>query len=61
MTEAQEEDLMIEWSLYSPHQKKLIVAEYEWLNKEKYTKKGFLAFLRGKLEIDRYWKGIGLA
>ncbi len=29
MTEAQEDDLMIEWSLYSPCQKQLIVAEYE--------------------------------
>ena len=61
MTEAQQEDLFIEWSLYEDVTKKAMVNEYEELRKLQNCDDSFLDFLKDKLEIEGYWKKVGLA
>jgi len=61
MTNAQEEDLFIEWDLYEAHAQRVILDEYRKLNSGDYSKRGFLEFLKVKLEIEGYWKKVGLA
>jgi hypothetical protein len=62
MTTEQQEDLFIEWSLYEPRAQQAIIDEYNFLTGEgDYIYSNFLDFLKDKLEIQRYWEGIGLA
>ena len=61
MTKAQQEDLFIEWDLYEPHSQKVIIDEYRYANKGDYCKNSFFDFLKEKLQIEGYWKKIGLA
>ncbi len=61
MTKTQQEDLFIEWDLYEAHNQNVILDEYRNLNAGDYSKKGFLDFLKEKLEIEGYWKKVGLA
>ena len=60
MTETQEEDLFIEWSLYGDLVRKAMVEEYQQLRKTQNYEKKFIDFLKDKLEIEGYWKKIGL-
>ncbi len=46
MTEAQKEDLFIEWDLYEPHNQLAIIDEYRSANKGAYCKKSFLGFFK---------------
>lgn len=61
LSKEQKEDLLIEWNLYSTRQQEPILAEFKKLHKGDFTQEDFLHFLRGKLEIDGYWKKAGLA
>ncbi len=61
MTEAQQEDLFIEWSLYEDITRKAMINEYLELQRERSCEESFLDFLKGKLEIEGYWKKVGLA
>lgn len=61
MTKAQIEDLLIEWNLYSKSQQEPILQEFLNLYDESYSQKDFLMFLRDKLQIDGYWKKIGMS
>lgn len=61
MTEAQRDDLIVELSIYEPSQVRNIVAEYQQSLKPDNCDYPFYEFLREKLEIDGYWKQVGLA
>ena len=61
LTKAQKEDLLIEWNIYSASQQERILAEFHKHYKEDYIQNDFLQFLRKKLEIDGYWKKVGIS
>jgi hypothetical protein len=61
LTNAQKEDLLIEWNIYSTSQQELILAEFHKHHKDDYSQNDFLQFLRKKLEIDGYWKKVGIS
>lgn len=60
MTKAQQADLFIEWDLYETHSQESMVDEFIQLQKGNYSKTSFLSFLKEKLEIEGYWKRVGL-
>ena len=61
MTPEQEQDLLVEWSLYSPQQQEHIMSEF----REKYpgerSQAEVLEFLKERLGVEGYWRKIGLA
>ena len=61
LTDAQKEDLLIEWNIYSASQQESILAEFHKHHKEDYIQNDFFQFLRKKLEIDGYWKKVGIS
>lgn len=61
LTQAQKEDLLIEWNIYNASQQEPILAEFHKNFKEDYSQEDFLQFLRKKLEIDGYWKKVGIS
>lgn len=61
MTTAQKEDLLIEWNLYSKGQQAPILKEFRRTCNNNCSQDDFLQFLRTKLQIDGYWKKIGIA
>jgi hypothetical protein len=60
MTQNQQQDLFIEWDLYQPSQQETMIAEFKRRYRGNYTKADLLEFLKKKLEIEGYWKKIGL-
>ena len=60
MNAAQQEDLFIEWGLYEDLDRKAMVNEYQQLRKAREYEDSFLDFLVEKLEIEGYWKQVGL-
>ena len=61
MTRAQEKDLFIEWGPYEPQEQKKMIEEYLSISNENCSRERFLNFLKDKLQIDGYWKKVGLA
>lgn len=61
MTKAQQKDLFTEWSLYEPTEQRAMVNEYLCISEGNCNKDRFLDFLKDKLEIEGYWKKVGLA
>jgi hypothetical protein len=62
MNSAQRKDLFIEWSLYGPHEQRLMIQEYWYkVSEEECCRERFLKFLKDKLQIEGYWKKSGLA
>ncbi len=61
MTEEQQDDLIIELSLYAPSQIREMVGEYQRIRKPNDYNFPFYEFLKEKLEIEGYWKKVGLA
>ena len=61
LTNAQKEDLLIEWNIYSASQQEPILAEFCKQHTDDYSQDDFLQFLRNKLEIDGYWKKVGIS
>ena len=61
MTKDQRDDLKIELSLYSPAQIRNFLSEYQQIPKRKKHDYSFYEFLKEKLEIEGYWKKVGLA
>jgi len=61
LTKTQKEDLLIEWNIYNASQQEPILAEFHKNYKEDYSQEDFLQFLRKKLEIDGYWKKVGIS
>ncbi|TKB07200.1 hypothetical protein [Desulforhopalus sp. IMCC35007] len=60
MTQAQIDDLLIEWNLYTKNQQALIFQEFQANCEQNCSDDDFLAFLRQKLQIDGYWKKVGI-
>jgi hypothetical protein len=60
MTKAQKADLLIEWDLYSKGQQAPILNEFKLTCKDHCSQEDLLNFLRDKLQIDGYWKKIGI-
>jgi hypothetical protein len=60
VTPEQEQDLLVEWSLYSPQQKDVIMAEFRKIHPGEYSQAELLEFLKEKLGIEGYWQKIGL-
>ncbi len=60
MTQAQQEDLLIEWNLYGNTQQREIMKEYLELVNGRFSQQQFMSYLREKLEMDGYWKKAGL-
>ena len=60
MTPEQIEDLLVEWSIYSPQQQKLIRKEYEEQFGANHNREHWLIFLKERLNIENYWKKTGL-
>jgi hypothetical protein len=61
MTEEQRDDLIIELNLYAPSQIREMVKEYQQRRKPHDYNFPFYEFLKEKLEIEGYWKKVGLA
>jgi hypothetical protein len=61
MTEEQRDDLITELTLYEPSQIRKILAEYRQRPKRMDSSFPFYEFLKEKLEIEGYWKKVGLA
>ncbi len=61
MTKHQQQDLFIEWDLYPPQRQEAMISEFLFRFRGNYTKKNFLDYLKEKLQIEGYWKKIGLA
>lgn len=61
MTEEQRDDLITELTLYSPTQIRKFLAEFQQIPKRKNCNFPFYEFLKEKLEIEGYWKKVGLA
>jgi hypothetical protein len=61
MTEAQQEDLFTEWELYSDVARRDMLHEYQDHRRGRSCVGSFLDFLKVKLEIEGYWKKVGLA
>ena len=61
MTEEQRDDLIVELSLYAPSRIREIVADYQQQSKPNDHNITFYEFLKEKLEIEGYWKKVGLA
>ena len=60
LTAEQKKDLLIEWNLYSESQKAPILLEFQKSCNDKCSQDDFLQFLRFKLQIDGYWKKVGI-
>ncbi len=60
MTEEQRDDLIIELSLYAPSQIRKMVEDYQQQRKPNDYEFPFYEFLKEKLEIEGYWKKVGL-
>lgn len=61
MTKAQQKDLFTEWILYGPIEQRLMIDEYILrTNEGNCSKDMFLDFLKDKLQIEGYWKKVGL-
>lgn len=60
MTQAQKDDLLIEWNLYSESQQTPFLDEFKQTCENHCSQEDFLNFLRIKLQIDGYWKKIGM-
>lgn len=61
MTSAQKADLLIEWDLYSDSQRAPILKEFHKQFGDNPGHNVFLEFLRKRLQIDGYWKKIGMS
>ncbi len=61
MTPNQQQDLLIEWGLYTPQQQEVILTEFRRDLAGVYSQNDLLEFLKQKLEIEGYWKKVGLA
>lgn len=61
MNEAQQEDLLIEWGLHEDLTGKVMVCEYQQLRKSQTYAESSLAFPKKNLEIEGYWRMVGLA
>ncbi|MBU1568812.1 MAG: hypothetical protein KJ630_24700 [Proteobacteria bacterium] len=61
MTEEQRDDLITELTIYSPIQIRKIISEYQQLPIKMDCEYPFYEFLKEKLEIEGYWKKVGLA
>jgi hypothetical protein len=59
MTTEQLENLFEEWSIYSSYQQRNIISEFLGIAKD--GNGDLLEFLKDKLEIEGYWKKVGLA
>jgi hypothetical protein len=60
MTREQEKDLFAEWALYEPKEQKKMIDEYISITEGNCSRDRFLNFLKDKLQIDGYWKKVGL-
>lgn len=60
VTPEQEQDLLVEWSLYTPQQKDVIMAEFRTMHPGEYSQAELFEFLKEKLGIVGYWQKIGL-
>lgn len=54
MTEAQQEDLFVEWGLYEPYEQKMMIEEYLSASEGNCSENSFLNFLKDKLDIEGY-------
>ena len=61
MTEEQCDDLIIELSLYAPSQIRELVEDYQRHPRRNDCEFPFYEFLKENLEIEGYWKKVGLA
>lgn len=60
MTPEQEQDLLVEWSLYSPQQQEAILAEFRKHHPGEPNQAELLEFLKERLGMVGYWQKIGL-
>ena len=61
MTKAHQEDLFAEWAFCESTEQRLMIDEYLGVSEGDCSKNRFLNFLKEKLEIEGYWKKVGLA
>lgn len=61
MTDDQRDDLMIELNLYSPIQIREFVREFKQVPKPANCDFPLYEYLKERLEIEGYWKKVGLA
>ena len=56
LTQAQREELLLEWNLFAAENHSLVLEDFHRGHKGEYTHNDFLRFLRQKLETEGYWK-----
>jgi len=61
MTPEQIEDLLVEWSIYSPQQQKAIRQEYVREYGINTDKEHWFRYLKERLNIENYWRKTGLS
>lgn len=61
MTNDQQQDLLIEWDLYQTQQQEAMLTEFRNCFRGNYTKTDLFEFLKNKLQIEGYWRKVGLA
>lgn len=62
MTQAQRDELLIEFNRYEVPQQKAMINEYLGIKNGEYCKSNSLFdYLQGRLDIEGYWKKVGLA
>jgi hypothetical protein len=61
MTPNQQQDLLIEWGLYTPRQQGVILAQFHRDFTGGHSQSDLFEFLKQRLEIEGYWKKVGLA
>jgi hypothetical protein len=61
VTPNQQQDLLVEWGLYTPQQQEVILDEFRRHFSGGYTQIDLFEFLKQKLEIEGYWEKVGLA
>lgn len=60
MTQIQQQDLYVEWDLYEPRQQESMINEFRVRFRGNYTKADLFEFLKEKLQIEGYWRKVGL-
>lgn len=54
MTETQQDDLLVEWSLCDPKRQQEIIDEFVQLSNGYYSRDRFLDFLKDRLQTEGY-------
>lgn len=63
MTNTEQKEIFLKWSIYRPQEQRLMIDEYLRISEGNCSKDRFLNFLKDKLQVEAYWenKMVGMA